>query len=76
MPTNRTATIAATHIATGATYYLTGFETVRIGYTRPTSTTSEAGAKQYSRTAATKNAARWAGDAYCANAFTDFRVVA
>jgi hypothetical protein len=67
--------ISATNIATGETYYLAGFETVRLGYVRATFTQLPAQAKRYSSKTSARAVTKWSNDPYCSTRFTNFAAV-
>ncbi len=67
-----TAIVTATHVATGKTYYLTGFETVRVGFVRASFTSVREHAKRYSAKTVAKTVTKWSKDTYSSQAFTGF----
>jgi hypothetical protein len=68
----QTSVVTATHIATGETYYLTGFETVRMGHVRACFTSLPAQAKRYSSKTVAAQVAKWSKDTYSSAAFAGF----
>jgi len=74
--TNRTAStlavVSAVSVATGATYYLAGFETVSGGHVRASFTKLRAQAKTYSVKGIAAKVTKWSKDPYSSKNFTNF----